>query len=346
MDSVFPPPGPCAAPGRSGRRRRLPGVLGLLVALAVSLGCCAERPEPLPLSLSLAVVPTVYSGLVFIAEDQGFFRKYGLAVELKTYASGLAALKAMAAGEAEAGTGSDFAFTGLVRDDAPLGIVSSIGLADTNGIVARRDRGIAAPEDLRGKRIGLTTGTTGEYYLDKFLQAYAMRPADVSVEHLPAKQIVQAVVSGQVDAIASWDNYVYETLRQLGENGAYWPGRIRLDFHWLVATPKGPAAPDPEKIDRLLRALLEAERFMLADAERAKAIISRRTGVDPDFTQRAWQDSRLYVSLGQALVTSLEDCFRWRMKKQGNKAEAPNVLHYIDPRPLDRVDQRAITLLR
>ncbi len=44
-----------------------------------------------------------------------------------------------------------------------------------NAIVARKDSGISAPGDLKGKRIGYTPGTTSDFFLDSMLTASALR---------------------------------------------------------------------------------------------------------------------------------------------------------------------------
>jgi NitT/TauT family transport system substrate-binding protein len=321
----------------------------LLAGLLLAWGCRGReeaKPGGAPLALTLAVTPSVYSGLIPIAADQGFFRDAGLEVAIRRYPSGLAALRAVTAGEAQAGTVADFAFAGEIDDDPSLRIVASIGLSNTNEIVARRDRGIKEPADLRGKRIGVSRGTTGEYYLDAFLLAHAISPDEVTRVEVPPARTVEAIETGEVDAVSTWDVYVYEAKRRLGDNAASWPAQNNQNYHWLLAAREGSIRTSPEAMRRLLGALVRAERFVLGHDAEARDIVARWGEFEPEFIRQAWSGSRLAVSLGQSLVTSLDACLRWRMRRDGSAAEPPNVLDYMYVKALEQADPRAVTLLR
>ena len=64
-------------------------------------------------------------------------------------------------------TGFVLALQGFKRSD--LRAIGTISSSDNVEVVARRDRGIKNPEDLRGKRIGVSKGTVNEFFLTAFL---------------------------------------------------------------------------------------------------------------------------------------------------------------------------------
>ena len=155
------------------------------------------------LKISLALAPFPYSGLIAIADDKGFFKESGIEVSVKEYAYGFATLDALSRGETQVAMGNDLVFAQKISRDPSLRIVASIAMADTNGIVARKDRDIHKPSDLKGKRIGIVPNTSSEYFFTTFLLVNKIPVAEATAVRVPPDRIVEAIVSGEVDAISS-----------------------------------------------------------------------------------------------------------------------------------------------
>jgi NitT/TauT family transport system substrate-binding protein len=323
--------------------------LALLLAVFLVVCTCQPRGEreaqgP-PLKISLALVPFSYSGLIAIAEDKGFFRESGLEVSTKEYPSGLAAVEALCRGEAQLATGADIVMATKTSENPSLRVVASIGSSNTNEIVARKDRSIREPSDLKGKRIGFSLGTGSEYYLTTFLLANAIPLNAVTAVNIPPARIAAAVVDGEVDAISSWDVNVYDARKRLGDNAVSWPAQNYLEWYWLLIA-KAELTHSPEPIKRFLRALDKAEHYILANEEEAKSIISHRWGLEPEFIRQVWDKTRLNITLNQSMVISMENVAKWKLNKDGKVAEVPNFLDYIYTDALDAVDPKAVTIFR
>ena len=88
--------------------RRAAGLfLFLLVVIFAAWGCQSREEretKSAPLQLSVAITPALYSGLIAIADNKGFFRESGLEVLLKEYPSGFLAVEAMLRGEVQMAT--------------------------------------------------------------------------------------------------------------------------------------------------------------------------------------------------------------------------------------------------
>jgi NitT/TauT family transport system substrate-binding protein len=323
--------------------------LALLLAVFLTAWACQPQGEreaqgP-PLKISLALVPFSYSGLIAIAEDKGFFRESGLEVSAKEYPSGLAAVEALCRGEAQVATGADIVMATRALDDPSLRVVASIGSSDANEIVARKDRNIYSPSDLRGKRLGYSLGTSSEYYLNAFLLANAIPLTAVTAVNIPPARIAAAVVSGEVDAISSWDVNVFDARVRLQANAVSWPAQNYLEWYWLLLA-KEDLVQSPEPIKRLLKALVKAESFLLDNPEEAKSIISHKWGFDPEFIRQVWDKTRLSVTLNQSMVISMENFAKWKLSKEGSTMEIPNFLDYIYTDALDEIEPKAVTIFR
>jgi NitT/TauT family transport system substrate-binding protein len=322
-------------------------LLSLVVVLA-ALGCQPKGEQELqgaPLKVSLALVPNSYSGLIAIADAKGFFKECGLEVTVKDYPSGLAAVEALIRGEVQLATGADMVMATKIFDDPSLRVVASIGSSGANEIVARKDRNIREPSDLKGKKVGFSRGTSSEYYLDSFLLANTIPSHEVSPVNIPPAKITEAIVSGEVDAISSWDVNVYSARKRLGENGVSWAAQNYLDWYWLLIA-KEELTLSPEPIKRFLRALLMAESFLLANDNEAKNILIEKWSYDPAFIDEIWEKTRLNVTLNQSMITCLENFARWKMRKEGRLEEVPNYLNHIYTGAMDEIEPRAVTIFR
>jgi NitT/TauT family transport system substrate-binding protein len=283
--------------------------------------------------------------LIAIADAKGFFKECGLEVSAKEYPSGLEAVEALIKGEAQMATGADFVMASKIFVDPSLRVVASIGTSGGSEIVARKDRKIHKPSDLKGKKIGFSRATVSEYYMDAFLLANMIPPHDVTSVNIPPARIVDAIVSGEVDAISSWEVYVYSAKKRLRENAVYWLAQNYLDYYWLLIA-KEELTRSPEPVKRFLRALLMAEEFVLANTNEAKSILSKKWNFDPEFITEVWEKTRLNVTLNQSMITSLENFARWKMTKEGRREEMPNYLKHIYSTAMLEIEPRAVTLFK
>lgn len=148
------------------------------------------------------------------AIDQGFFEDEGLDVKLASpFPSGVDALNAMQAGAVDlvqVGTpffpavvsGVDAIIVGYFMSTAArLRLDGSIAMA------AREGSGIE-PDDLstlRGKKIGITAGSTNAIYVERLLEANGLTGSDVELINTPPPEMPIGLQTGGLDAFAVWD---------------------------------------------------------------------------------------------------------------------------------------------
>ncbi|MBM4388060.1 MAG: ABC transporter substrate-binding protein, partial [Deltaproteobacteria bacterium] len=99
----------------------------LALLLLAGLQGCARR-EASYARLRIGVSPEPSMALLFIAEERGFFRENGLAVELKFYPSGKRTLEGLFKGEVEMATPADtpVVFAGFERNDFRIAATANI----------------------------------------------------------------------------------------------------------------------------------------------------------------------------------------------------------------------------
>lgn len=320
----------------------------LLILCLIMWGCQSNEKgtsSTSVLKLSLAVSSPHYSALIAIADEKGYFKAEGLEVALTSHASGLEALEMVCLGKAQVATVADIAFSAKVTEDPSLRVLASIGTIIGSQIVAREDRKIHDPADLKGKRVGYSVGTVSDYFLYAFLISEDIPVKEVTAVNLPPARQTDAVVNGEVDAVSAFEIFAYEARKRLGANAVSWESQNNLAYHWLLATNEA-VIQSPEPLKRLLRALLKADDYVRDHEAETKSALVRTWGFDPDFLKESWPRTRLNVSFSQSIVISLQNYAVWQRQKEGKEPEPPDVLNYLHTGILDAVAPGTVTIFR
>jgi len=185
-------------------------LLGIMVGTAsVILFTPAKGFTGIREPITIGVEQSPLLALIMIAEDQGFFSKQGVDVTVKYYASGKLALNGMFSGEVELATPAEtpIVFSSFERID--FGIVATIGSSDNDPkIVARRDKEIQKPGDLRGKRIATQKASAVHFFLHSFLIKHGLSEKDIKLSFKHPDELVPALTNGEIDAFCMREPYV------------------------------------------------------------------------------------------------------------------------------------------
>jgi len=331
-------------------------VLGIAVLAVLAVGGLgawylmgsADANPVMPEQITVAYSPFESSALFLVAEDRGFFTGNGLNLTLYRSSSGAAALDDMLSGKGDLAVSvSEFPLVGKVFRDTPARALASMDRAEYIHIVARKDRGILNPRDLRGKRIGTAAGSIAEFHLGRFLAIHGLGMQDiryVSVKTPP--ETSDAVVNGTLDAAVLAQPYADQARDRLGENAISWPAQSDQPLYALVVSTDGWIAGHPEQITRFLRALAEAEAYTSAHPAEAKAIVRQRLGLDPGYMDTVWQQNQFSLSLDQSLVLAMEDEARWMIANNlTNATSVPDFRDYLYPDDLEAVKPGSVNII-
>ncbi|EGJ51765.1 ABC transporter substrate-binding protein [Desulfocurvibacter africanus] len=317
--------------------------VGLIAAVAAWL---APGLRPMPIGLLLVgTPPESYSGLIAVAQAKGYFEDNGLKIALRPYAIGHTALAALSNKELDVALASDFTLATAAVNGKPYRIVASTALADVSKLVARGDRGIDEPSDLRGKRIAYERDTVLEQHLATFLQLNGIELHEVEEVDLDSGYLAEALAEGSVDAAVLRGVVRQDALDRLGANAREWPAQGGVEFYWVLAARPETLQEKPAEVRSFLRALLRAEQFLVDNEAEARRIIADWT-LGSKSPLPAVDEVWFEIALEQALVLSLEQGAAWRLRGHGGSDRAPNFLEYIDPAPLLDVAPPTVTLLR
>jgi NitT/TauT family transport system substrate-binding protein len=329
-------------------------MIGALI-LAALLGGYAWKGQTLPAQPAGPPAPmtiaanTRYTGtgLVFIAHVQGYFAHEGLNVTLQPYTTGKDALDAALEGRAELATVADIPIMFAVMKGHPVSIVATISTVEKDpGVIGRKDKGILTAADLDGKRIGVTLGTSGHFMLDALLLRHKLSTDDVTLHDLQPQELAEALLQGNVDAVATWEPYLGALRTQLGANGIIFDGVEIYELPFNIAGTRDYVASHPEMIKKLVRALVRAERLCRDEPDAARQIIASAMNVSLENLQELWLSYRFNVTLDQSLLLILEDETRWAIKNElTDRTNIPNYLDHFYLDALEAVKPEAVTVI-
>lgn len=308
-------------------------------ALMGWFGCCQPNE-----TIRVGAYEGDVGALGWIAQQQGFYKKVGLDVDLKGYASGKEAAEALRAGLVDVAMASEYVVTSRSFTESDLRVLGSVAFYRNKGVVGRRDRGIASPDDLKGKRLGVTSPSGAEYSLTVFLALYGMTVDDVKLVNLSPQQIVDAITRGDIDAAITWDPHVSSIETALGPNGVSFQGD-GLDVYLLLVTRQDVATNSGKAFAKLIRALVLAEEWARDNPGAAKSYIASRFKLDPAYVESMWQRMQMAVGLPQELLTAMDSEARWLASQDAARDAIPNFSQFMRPDELRSVRPESVTLM-
>lgn len=197
------------------------GIIGA-TALAGTTGAQQMR------DVTFIVVNNLFSAPAYVAAENGYWGKQGLNVAVKLTGSGRAVTQAVRAGDAQFGhaalstTIASARAGGNMLKGAVAYYNNSAYIAKAGGraIIGRKDRGIDAknPKSMEGKKIAYLTGSTNDVYLRAWFRKNHLDISKSTLVSVPVENMPITIAQGLVDAIAPWEPYTAQAVRELGAN--------------------------------------------------------------------------------------------------------------------------------
>ncbi len=329
------------------RRSAIIGIVAaaLVVLIAGTLTYLLSNPNASNLEpVSITDVQVVYSGILYVAENQGYFTQNGLNVTFPKYPTSEAGFNDLANGKVDFVQSSEYSIVRQIFDNSDLRIVATIDKADVMQLIGRKDHGIENVSDFIGKKIAVGQGTIREFYLGRYLNLNGISIQDVTIVYLSLQDSVNAIANGTIDAVvvpdAVWYNRV---MAELGSNGVAFPVQGGQPVFTQLVCRSDYIVNHSQTITKLLTALYQAENFVVNHPAEAEVIVQNRL----NFTSAdlGWSDYRFSLSLDLALITAMRDEAQWMINnKLTNQTQVPDFTSYIYTDALKLVKPDSVTI--
>ncbi len=322
----------------------------LLATLLLLLAACdARHPAGPPQALNIALAELPAMALVYIAEKQNYFREEGLDVSFDKFDLGRDALASALEGRSDLATVFDMPVSRRLAAGDDLVVLSTLHRSTRSHVLlARRDRGIERPADLRGKRIGVTKGISTDYFLTLFLTSHGLPAAAVTEVPLEPADYEKALLSGAVDALASFNPHTHTLRAALGpERSAVFQTDLYAETS-VLAGRRDRVEAKREAVTRALRALVRAEAFLRREPAAAlDNVVEGLAGKFPEASVReGWPALRIEARLDNLLLTHLIQQGYWLSERDSRQPPLPDIRRALAPEYLRAADPRSVILLQ
>lgn len=231
---------------------------------------------------------------LWLAEEQGFFKKYGMEPQAVFLRSATVLVTGLASGDIHVGTGGGSAALAAVSSGQDVKVVGSFSTRNSYDFVARPN--IKRPEDLRGKKVGVTSIGGGSWMgAMLWLEQLGLDPQRDQITMLSiGDQTIQAqaVENGTVDA-TPLDGVFSRRLKQKGLTilGEYSDlKKPMINQSAMVSSTL--MQKNPEIAENFLKAMIESIAFAFAPKNKAVVIktIVRRLKTDQNSAEEGYDD--------------------------------------------------------
>lgn len=319
-----------------------------LVCLSVYLYFNLNTKKPvsqIPLKIALNSWPGY--AYAFVAQEKGFFLKNGVNVELLLFDNYDDSQKSYSSGEAD---GIFEVFPDTIThnlNDKPTKVVYAVDYSDEGDVIIGRD-GLNYPIGLKGKKIGVDSFYSfSHFFISTILKQANIKESEVYLIEVPAKDVLSALESGEIDIGHTWDPTKSEALakgyKQYDKAGNY-PGLIIDVLSFSVDAIENREAD----IQALVKSLFETVDFVKSNLDEAIVIMAKAenmseadmqngmTGIyllDKRDNQTAFSYSVGFESL-HGTFRAINDFF----KENKNTDKTLDSTDFVDPKFVRKVD--------
>src|SRR5665213_1128112 len=201
---------PCAETSRREALKKLASLATVPMLGGVALGGIASAARAQGALKPIRMGIQIFTGAVAtVWYEKHIYEKRGLTVEAKQFPDGRSVRDAMIADRLDAGTLNLTPFlTGAATGEFTMIGAVSLG-GDTVGLMVKKNAGIAKIADLKGKRVGITVGsTTGNIFVNTLAPEAGLQTGDYRIVNMKLADQVAALASNSVDAITTAEPYL------------------------------------------------------------------------------------------------------------------------------------------
>jgi ABC-type nitrate/sulfonate/bicarbonate transport system substrate-binding protein len=281
---------------------------------------------------------------LWIAQEKGFFQKYGIDATLVFVRNTPLMIAAMKAGTIPIAYGGGSGILGASVTESDLRVLATFTGRMTNNVVARP--GIKTAKDLRGKILGIQ-GVGGTNWMAALLWLEALG-LDLRRDNIilqgTGEQVVraQALESGKVDA-AVIDMAFSKKLEQRGFNVIGDALKTDIPFTGVdIVTTRGFINDQSPLIENMIKALLESLAYMMAPRNQGpvvELIIKKLRLKDTVTAEEGYHDAvRTMSRKPYPAIEGMRNVQRL-LKTQNPRIADVNVEDLIDSRYIRKLDE-------
>jgi ABC-type nitrate/sulfonate/bicarbonate transport system substrate-binding protein len=308
----------------------------IAAALLIAVGALAVAPAAQAadkVRIGKAVTSSFPFAGLELGKEQGFWQSEGLDVQISAFRGDGQMQQAFSAGALDFGWGSGPGM-GYATKGAPDRAVATVAAEPRNmSVFVSASSGIKTVDDLKGKRIGVTTAGSLTDWLTRRLSASKGWGAD-GIQVIPlgdARTRLAAMKSGELaGSVTSTEESLSLQDQGLGKQLMTF-GDAVPDFHTHVLFASDAMRKNRELTQRVLRAWFKTAKFMREHRAETVKSIAKTMGVSEKVVDEAYDDELKMLSFDGTFSTKAVDVIRHSLKDLGITDNVPEAKDLYDP---------------
>jgi NitT/TauT family transport system substrate-binding protein len=254
-----------------------PSASGSAAPTSAPSAAATPSAPPEKVNIRFSFVPTGQYSPFYLGREKGYYAAEGLEVELNGGQGSTQVIQTAAAGQDFLVVPGLDALVSARAQGAQVKAVATLQASTPAGLGVLSSSGITKPQDLAGKRIGISPGSADTLLLSPYLRAVGVNPDSVSLVSMAANAKINAVLAKQVDAVGLFGNANFLDLQAQDAGARFLAFGDQLQLYGIgLVTSEATLKAKPETVRKLVRATLKAHTYTIDHPEEAiDAMIKR-----------------------------------------------------------------------
>ncbi len=255
----------------------------LLITLSLVLNGTACAPQKTPIRIAISAWAGVEPAE--LAAQLGYYEKQGVDVEMVRFSAYSDSIEALIDKKVDAGmhTLDDAIRYSSTGTDVRVVLLTDYSFG-SDGLVARP--GIESLADLRGTRIGVEIGTVGHLSLLKIIELGGLTTKDITIVSIPAWEIQQSMLDGNIDAGVTWEPYLTSTADMMGGKVLITSREYPETIITTMTFDASIVAERPNDVQKIVAAYFEAVEYIKQNPQDAYQRMGQAEGISAQEFER------------------------------------------------------------
>ena len=250
------------------------------------------------------------ASVLAIAKDQKYWEAEGITPDVKVFTNGPIQIQAMSAGSLNFGTIGPGALWLPASGRAKVVGVNDIGFSDR--VIAQA--GFASIADLKGKKVGVPQGTSGDMILRLALKKAGMTISDIQMVPMDPSTIVAAFTSKQIDGAGIWYPLIdtikprVPDMKELASNQDFYP---QTSFINTFVARNEIVQQNPDLVKAFVRVMKKAMDYRIANLDRSIEITTAFLNAPAEATAKVAKSRKMLTSADLTKFTQDGTVNKW-----------------------------------
>lgn len=318
------------------RTKKVIGIMILIGLLSGLTGCGEANKTDNSIRLG------VYTGgvdhfLAVIGEEQGFFEKHGLQVEITEFATGLNTVDAIVTGQEDIGLITDYAGInriGSTKEECNVKILARYTTSDTYSTLYVNPALVATPEDLAGQAVGTIPGTFLDYFNAVAFEAANIPEEQRNLINVDSEQTALGVLSSE-EVAAYWvSSSAVAKAEEMGLTPLFTMEDLELSVDAYYVASDSFLEEEESAAEAFLAAIADTQKWIEENQDEAVTIIEEKTHMPAEQVTACLNANELVLDFGEDSVEHLTRMKDWAIRA-GNFEEDFEITDFVDTTALE-----------